>query len=113
MVPSPESEPDRYRGRPLLVVLENYVLAAIGELPPEKHGAVAKVVQTVFGGGADWMKTVRSQLQLGDSLDASLRGMWERNQATAAKNGITLHPVQFAKMVADQNFAELIGPPLG
>jgi hypothetical protein len=113
MVPSPEAEPERYRGRPLLIVLENYVLAAIRELPPEKHGAVAKVVQTVFGGGADWMKTVRSQLQLGDSLDASLRGMWERNQATAAQNGITLHPVQFAKMVADQNFAELIGTPLG
>jgi hypothetical protein len=112
MLPSPEAEPDRYRGRPLLVVLENYILAAIGELSAEKQARVTKIVQTVFGDGTDWMKTVRRQLRLGDGLDASLREMWERNQATAAQNGITFHPVQFAKMVADQNFAELIGPPL-
>src|SRR5690348_9612172 len=107
MLPSPEAEPERYRGRPLLVVLENYILAAIGELPAEKQAGVAKIVQTVFGGGTDWMKTVRGHLQLGDGLDADLRGMWERNQATATQSGVALHPVQFAKMVADQNFAEL------
>ena len=33
MLPSPEVEPERYKCRPLLVVLENYVLAAIGEFP--------------------------------------------------------------------------------
>ena len=43
MLPSAEVEPERYRGRPLLVVLENYILAAIGELPAEKHGGVAKI----------------------------------------------------------------------
>lgn len=112
MLPTPEAEPERYRGRPLLIVLENYILAAIGELPAEKHAGVARIVQTVFGGDADWMRTVREQLQLSDVLDAHLRGMWERNQAIAAQNCVTLHPIQFAKMVADQNFAELIGPPL-
>lgn len=112
MLPSPEAEPERYRGRPLLIVLENYILAAIGELPADKQAGVAKIVQTVFGGGPDWMKTVRAQLHLGDGLDATLRGMWERNQATAARNGVPLRPVQFAKIFADQNFVELIGPPL-
>ena len=112
MLPSAEAEPERYRGRPLLVVLENYVLAAIGELPADKRAGVGLVVQRVFGGGADWMQKVRQQLGLDDSLDESLRQMWPRNQTVAREQGTTIHPVQFAKMVADQNFAELIGPPL-
>ena len=112
MIPSAEAEPERYRGRPMLVVLENYILAAIGQLPAEKQAGIAKIVQAVFGGSADWMQTVRTQLQLGEGLDTSLQAMWDRNQTTATQNGITLHPIQFAKMVADQNFAELIGPPL-
>jgi len=112
MLPSAEVEPERYRGRPLLVVLENYVLAAIGELPPSKITSVGKIVQSVFGGGVDWMKTVRKQLQLGDSIDESLHRMWIENQVIAKERGDKLQPVQFAKMVADQNFAELIGPPL-
>jgi hypothetical protein len=74
---------------------------------------VGQIVQQVFGGGRDWMPTVRKQLGLLDSLDESLREMWAKNQAIAGQNATTLHPVQFAKMVADQNFADLIGPPLG
>jgi hypothetical protein len=112
MFPSANPEPERYRGRPLLVVLENYVLAAIGELPADEHAGVGQAVQRVFGGGADWMRTVRQQLGLGESLDESLRQMWARNQDLARQQATALHPVQFAKMVADQNFAHLIGPPL-
>ena len=111
MLPSPEVEPERYKCRPLLVVLEKYVLAAIGELPPDRQSGVAAIVQKVFGGAADWMSTVRKQLELGESLDDSLRQMWSKNQDTAKRNGVQLHPVQFAKMVVDENFAELIGPP--
>jgi hypothetical protein len=112
MLPSPEAEPERYRGRPLLILLENYVLAAIGELPAERQTSVGQIVQKAFGGGADWMQTIRQRLHLGETLDESLRRMWAENQAIAAQNSVTLHPIQFAKMVADQNFAELIGPPL-
>ena len=112
MLPSPEAEPERYRRRPLLVVWENYILAAIGELPTEKQVGIARIVQNAFGGGPDWMTTVRGRLQLDDGLDADLRGMWDRNQTRAAQGGVALHSVQFAKMVADENFAELIGPPL-
>lgn len=110
MFPSAEPEPERYRGRPLLVVLENYVLAAIGELAPDRSGTVGELVQRVFGGGADWMGTVRQCLELAPTLDDDLRRMWSDAQRQATERGITLHAVQFAKMVADQNFAELIDP---
>lgn len=112
MLPTIEAEPERYIGRPLLIVIENYILAAIGELPTERHAGLAKIVQTVFGGESDWMETVRQQLQLGRGFNTNLQKMWQANQATAFQNGVTLHPIQFAKMVADANFASLIGPPL-
>jgi hypothetical protein len=106
--PSPEADPERYRGRPLLMLLENYVLAAIGELPAERSAGVGAIVQRMWGGDQDWMATLRRQLHLEDALDASLREMWTRNQRIARDNRVELHPVQFAKMVADQNFAHLI-----
>jgi hypothetical protein len=109
MIPSADAEPERYKGRPLLIILENYVLDCIGALEPERQQQVRAIVQRTFGGEADWKRTVRGVLDLGESLDEQLRGMWQQNQEIARANGTMLHPVQFAKMVADQNFAHLIG----
>jgi hypothetical protein len=111
MIPSPDAEPERYQGRPLLLVLENYVLDCIGELALEDQGRIAEVVRTTFGGTLDWKRTIRQQLRIPDSLDDSLRRMWARNQEIARDNAYDLHPVQFAKMVVDQNFARRLGEP--
>ena len=109
-IPSAEAESERYKGRPLLIILENYILAAIGELPADKHDLAAQIVQRTFGGEQDWMQTVRRELELGDSLDESLQRLWVNNQSIAKQSSTTLHPIQFAKMIADQNFANLIDP---
>jgi hypothetical protein len=101
---------DRYEGRPLLLLVENYVLSAIGFLAPDSEQKVASVTQRVFGGGADWRSTVRSTLRLGDSLDQGLLQMWAKNQKIAKDAGVTLSPEDFARMVADTNFAHLIPP---
>jgi hypothetical protein len=110
MIPSAEAEPDRYQGKPLLIILENYILDCIGALEPDRQELVRGVVQRSFGGGDDWKQTIRSMLQIDGNLDEQLRLMWEQNQEAAQVSGIELHPVQFAKMVADQNFADLIDP---
>jgi hypothetical protein len=107
--PSVDAESDRYTGRPLLIVLENYVLDCIGALQPEKETLARSVVQRVWGGGDDWKATVRAQLHLPANLDESLRGMWARNQELAKQHNQPLLPIQFAKMIVDQNFASLIG----
>jgi hypothetical protein len=103
------SSHDRYAGKPLLILLENYVLDCIGALSADKQASVQNAVQRVYGGGADWKATLRTTLQLGDSLDDSLRQMWTSNQQIAQKTGQTLSPEQFAVMVVDQNFAHLLG----
>ena len=103
-----DPQKDRYAGRPLLILLENYVLSCIGELPADKEAGLLSVTQRVYGGGDDWKATLRATLQLGDSLDESLRRMWATNQKRAAEAGVTLTAEDFARMIVDQNFAHLI-----
>jgi len=106
-LPSAEVEPERYRGRPILAVVENYILAAIGEVPADDQ-EMRTIVRNVFGGGDDWMATIRHVFDLRDSIEGNLRVMWAKNREMARAQGVTLHPVQFAKMVADENFAPFI-----
>lgn len=99
---------DRYAGKPLLILLENYVLSCIGLLAPEKDSAVAAAVQRVYGGGTDWKATLRAQLSLGEGIDESLQQMWSRNQEIAHAAGQSLSPEDFARMVVDENFVSLL-----
>ena len=103
--PSAEPEPERYDERPLLLVLENYILDCIGELEDEKQGGMITLIQKIFGGEDDWKATVRQVLEFDDELDGALREMWEKNQQLARNESFSLHPVQFAKMCADENFS--------
>jgi hypothetical protein len=88
--------------------LENYILDVIGALPSDKQASIRQVVQRVWKGGDDWKATVRRQLHLADDLDENLYQMWLRNQQIAGEQKVELQPVQFAKMIVDQNFAQLI-----
>lgn len=106
--PSPLNN-DRYKGKPLLILLENYVLDCIGCLPNDKVPTITAVIQQVYGGGDDWKATLRSAFQLGDSIDESLRQMWDRNQELARQANERLLPEDFARMVVDKNFASIIG----
>jgi hypothetical protein len=107
---SAEAESERYKGRPLLIILENYILDSIGALEPERQPQIGAIVQRTFGGGPDWRETVRGVLHLGEGLDEQLRLIWQQNQEIARASEVVLHPIQFAKMIADQNFAGLINP---
>jgi hypothetical protein len=110
-LPSPHAEPERYQGRPLLIVLENYVLDCISKLPPGDSERLDQMMQQALGGGPDWKQTLREMLQLDPTLDGELQKLWVENESLARKQGIELHPVQFAKMVVDENFAEAVGKP--
>lgn len=100
----------RYDGRPLLILLENYVQAAIGCLPPDKEDLVGSITRRIFGGGPDWQATLRQTLNLQATLDEELRSMWDDSQRRAAEAGRPLSPADFARMVADENFGPLIEP---
>jgi hypothetical protein len=43
-------------------------------------------------------------MQFPATMPVAVREMWQKNQAIAAANKITLTPVDFAYMFVDQNF---------
>ena len=107
---SVQADQDRYQGRPLLLILDNYVLDCIGHLSEEFCAGMAKVVSHVFEGSDDWKATVRRELRFEDAMDAHLLELWERNQELAREHGEHLAPLDFARAVVDKNFAPMIDP---
>jgi hypothetical protein len=95
------SLPDRYEGKPILIIIENYVLVVIGELSPDKAAKVATIVRKVWKGGSDWMSTVRRELALDASFDDAILKNWEGYQKAARKQKKDASPIEFAKLFAD------------
>lgn len=98
---------ERYRGRPLLAILENYVLDSIGHLSPEKQRASGDIVRRAFGGDLDWKATLRRKLNLSDEVDNVVRTIW-RETCAAVEGDAKISPVAFARDFCDQHFASLI-----
>jgi hypothetical protein len=106
--PDATAQHDRYAGKPLLLILDNYVLSCIGHLTADKDDKLRTIVQQAFGGGSDWKQTVRAVLHLEDVLDDRLRRMWMTNQERARQAGVTPSAELFARAVVDENFAHLL-----
>jgi hypothetical protein len=97
----------RYDGKPLLRLLDLYVLWAIGELPPDQEDVMnraAPKLQAQFGGGGQWQEAVERAVGMEAEAAHDIRGMWARNQEIARAHGLTLTPEEFALMVVDDNF---------
>ena len=98
----------RYDGKPLLKLLEFYVLKAIGELSPndeDRLNAMAPRLQGIFGGGGRWHDAIESAVRMETETPSEIRSMWARNLEIARANGVQLIPQQFAEIFVDANFA--------
>jgi hypothetical protein len=97
----------RYDGKPLLKLLELYVLKAIGELSPDEESrlnAMAPKLQAIYGGGGQWHEAIEAAVFIETETPSEIRSMWERNLEIARANGVKLTPQQFAEMFVDNNF---------
>ncbi len=92
---------DRYDNRPILVFLENFALAAIGELPDEKAQTLRLLVQEMWGGEDDWMETLRGELGWKPDIQETIRLNWAAYQKAAAAQGAKPTPEDFAQRFAD------------
>ena len=95
----------RYDDKPLLVIIENYILDVIGELNDENRKLTEKVVLDAFAAEGDWHEALRKTLGLTIELDDELNALWAKNQQIAIEDQIELTPVAFAQMIDDDNFA--------
>ena|SRR5688572_9710575 len=101
------AEPGRYEGRPLLRMLELYVLNAVGVLPEgadeQLRGMEPMLRETYNRPGLTWVQIVEAEMEFPDTLVESLRGMWERTTAKASARGETVDAEIWAQSVVDQN----------
>ena len=102
MSPVPES---RYSGRPLLRLLDCYVLALVDSLDPEMEARVSRTVRRLFPSDSNdrnknWMRTLESAVQLPDGFAARVRTLWKNQPAG-------VDPVEFAIAISDANFVRL------
>lgn len=98
----------RYQGKPLLRLLECYVLWAIGALPERDATALQEMtpkLQSIYHMQGDWQEIIASVVQLPSNMPTVIRKMWTKNTEIAQRSGVTLTSQQFAEMFVDQNLS--------
>jgi hypothetical protein len=98
----------RYQGKPLLRLLECYVLLAIGQLGQKEVGALQAMtpkLQSIYHVTGDWQDEIAAAAHLPQDMPEMIRAFWDKNVQAAKASAITLDPQRFAKMSVDQNLA--------
>lgn len=101
------NENSRYDGKPLVKLLEFYVLWAIGELPEgvdRSMSALAPKLYALYGGDGQWQSAIAASVHLSAEIPAEIRKMWARNLEIARDNDVALSPQKFSEMFVDENF---------
>jgi hypothetical protein len=101
-----ESSNSRYAGKPLLRLLECYVLWSIGHLSESQQSTLKTMtpkLQAIYATSGEWQQIIEKAVGLEPSLPESIRQLWARNTQIAQHNGVTLIPQDFAEMFVDQN----------
>jgi hypothetical protein len=98
---------ERYKDKPFLLMLESYVMDAIGQLPPAMEQLTKSMSRKLFGAG-DWRTRLREEVGFDKSLDAQLAQLWKENQQIAKEKGATLEAQDFAQALVEANFSQII-----
>jgi hypothetical protein len=96
----------RYDGKPLLRLLELYVLRVIDELAQSEQdtlNAIAPKLQAIYGGGGQWYDAVAAAVRMPSEMPTAIRDMWAKNLEITRANGVALPSQQFAEMFVDEN----------
>lgn len=96
----------RYQGKPLLRPLECFVLKAIGELSAadaENMNRMESGLAHAFGKVGTWDHIIAATMAFPEDMPAQIREVWDRNQAIATEQDVTLSPQHFAERLVDQN----------
>ncbi|MEC9067664.1 MAG: hypothetical protein VX569_10340 [Pseudomonadota bacterium] len=97
----------RYEGRPLLRLLELYVLRAIDELPQLEQQVLERMapkLRAIYGGNGKW-QAIAAAVRLDSDMPESIREVWVKNLEVARANGVELSPQMFAEMFVDENLS--------
>jgi hypothetical protein len=99
----------RYDGKPLLRLIELFVIDAIGELQPTDAAtleAMTPKLQRLYDTSGDWRAAISKAMAFPPSMPEAIRGMWEKNQQIAVQTGTTLTVEEFSVMFVDSNIPQ-------
>jgi hypothetical protein len=96
----------RYENKPLLRLLECYVLWAIKELGEKEAQILDEMtpkLKTIYQKQGDWREIISSVMALPADLPTKIQAMWEKNKRIGEGHSVTLEAQKFAEMFVDQN----------
>jgi hypothetical protein len=101
------SDDRRYLGKPLLRLLEFYILWAIEGLSLPDQEALDRLaprLRALYGGNGPWHEAVAAAVRMPSDMPQMIRDMWEKNLEIARANNVApLTPQQFAELFVDEN----------
>lgn len=94
--------------KPVVLLLENYILDSIGQLPQADDLTTQVLVEKAFGEKKDWRGRLKEEFGFTDEGPRQLKAMWKQAQAAASQAGASLSPREFAHMVVEENFQDTV-----
>ena len=98
----------RYDGRPLLRLLDAYVLDAIGHLDPDQDAelrAMEPELRREWGGTGGWRELCAAQMRFPDGMAGAVREVWDKGRARFIETeGYEPNAVQFTRSFVDSKF---------
>lgn len=99
----------RYRGKPLLRLLECYVLKSMGELTAADEAKMQELqprLAKLYGHPGDWDEILAATLEFPPEFPEMISEMWEDHLEMARTSHATLGAQEFAEMFVDENLVE-------
>ncbi|TWU05795.1 hypothetical protein [Stieleria varia] len=95
----------RYDGKPLLRLVELWILWVIGELDSADADRLTEMepnLRQTWSLGGSWHEMIESLLEIPSAMPDELRSMWQRNAEKARENNLEPPAEMFAQSIADQ-----------
>jgi hypothetical protein len=105
----------RYSGRPLVPLLECYVLWAIDELDENQAEileAMAPGLRSVYRASGDWQDVIAAAMRWPNDMPRRVQEAWARN-LKLGRGGSAPSAQRFAEAFVDDNFVPRSGPRPG
>ena len=100
---------DRYEGRPLLRLLDCYILDAIEQLPASQVATLEKLeptFQKAFGSTGGWREIVEEQVGFLPSVKLQIELLWASYQEAQQRLGAKVVPAEFVREFVAQNIPD-------
>ena len=102
---------DRYENKPLLRLLDCYLLDLIGELGEEQMQTLVSLepmLQRAFKTPGTWRQQVEEQMGFQPTVPEKVRDFWNGYISAARSQGLPAKPIDFVVSFVDQNFPHLV-----